>query len=309
MRKSITFNRIRRSYYKKRYVFVDEEGIYYFWQFVFFKPYAELEIIPFKLEEGKFVEADTNKLDELEKYLEQRLLNKTESEIQDFFEYINSLKFTIPQSIQNKFGDDFCLFLRDNDDEFIYKNPNAKHWSIDFEKIRNNEQEFLKEPDLLPFTIMELGVTLTKSEELIKDGKKISIEEFWKVREKYKKSLIQIIQKKDKIFKKVELNLEKRFFESLKEIESKKICDYEIDATIEVYDAPIEECYEPILEIFYTDMIFKDKEPYHLNMYGLDLKVSWIYWHLIYSLGLRAIESEFYFLSDIEVRNQMLFRF
>ncbi len=308
MTASIIFNKIQRPYYKKRYIFVDKEGIYYFWQFMFSEFLVELEIIPFRLEEGKFVETDTNKLDELVKYLKLRLLNKTESQMQDFLEYINSLEFNVPKSIQKKFGDEFCLFLRDNDNEFIYKDPNAKHWIIDFEKIRNNEQDFLKEPDLLPFTITELGVTLTKNEELIKDGNKISIEEFWKVREKYKTNLIPIIQRKDEIFKKIELNLEKRFFESLKEIESKKIFDYEIDATIEVYDAAIEECYEPILNIFYTDLIFQDKEPYSLSLYGLNLRVSRICWYLIDSLGLKAIEQEFYFWSDIEVKNQMFFR-
>jgi len=169
----------------RRYVFVDEEGIYYVWQFWFSEFGANLEITPFILEDEKFVETQTDKAEELIEYLKHRLLNKTELEIREFCKYLTFLELNIPKTIEEKFGERFCNFLHDRDKKFIYQDPNAKHWIIDFEKIKNNDPDFLKEPPLLPFTITELGVTLTKEEELLKDGKKINVDKFWKIVEEY----------------------------------------------------------------------------------------------------------------------------
>jgi len=164
----------------------------------------------------------------------------------------------------------------------------------------------LKEPNLFPFFISELGVTLTKDLKLKKSGKSLSIEEFWKIYEEYKLSLIPIIKRKDKILRKVEEDLERRFFESLKEIKSKKICDYEIDPKVEVFDTLLG--YEPIFTIHYIEEMFKDKSPYSLNFYGLDLKVGRLCWYVIDAFGLESVNTKFYYWSDIEIKNQKFFK-
>ena len=292
---------------KERYVFVDEEEIYYLWQF-WFSPYGgELEITAYKKDSEKFVEIETNKLDELKKYLKSKLLNKTEAEIREFCQYLSFRGLSVQDSVKTKFGEDFCLFLQDEDSEFIYQDPNAKHWIIDFEKVRNNELEFLKEPKLLPFTITELGVTLTKDEKLTKDGKSITIDEFWKTVDKYKKDLIPLIQQKDKILRKIEEDLKRRYFQSLENMKSQKnISDFEIEMKFDVYDTLNGDV--PIMNILCSKRMFEDDMLWSLNLYGIDLKVGRFCWYLIDSLGLRSIQKEFFFWSEIKVRNQKFFK-
>ena len=54
---------------KERYVFVDEEEIYYLWQFWFSSYGGELEITAYKKGSEKFVEIETSKINALRKYL------------------------------------------------------------------------------------------------------------------------------------------------------------------------------------------------------------------------------------------------
>ena len=193
----------------------------------------------------------------------------------------------------------------DRDSEFIYTDPYAKHWVIDFDKVRNKEMDFLKEPELLPFTFSELGVTVTKECELVKNGKRIDIDGFEKAEEEYKKSLIPIIEQKDKIFQKIEKDLYTRFMATLKELESKKINDYEIEPQIMVFDTLLG--YEKILNIWYAKEIFEDREPYSLGIFGLDLKVCHLTWRLLDTLGIRAAQVKFSFWSEVRVMDQKFF--
>ena len=298
----------RKPFLSKRYVFVDEEGIYYFWQFWSSSYAISLEIFSYKLEAGKFIEIETKKVEELVDYLVLRLSNSTQQEIDAFYKYIAFLEFTIPASFKKKFGEKLCYFLQDRDRKFIYQDPNAKHWIIDFEKVRNNEIKFLKEPDLLPFTITELGVTLTKDEKLTKDGKTITIDEFWNTVKEYKKGLIPLIKQKDKIMRKIEEDLKRRYFESLREIENKKhISDYEIEIEFEVFDTLNSD--EPVLKILFTEGMFEDNEPYSLSLFGIDMQVGRLCWYFLDGLGLQSIQKKFFFWSEIKVRNQKFFEF
>lgn len=298
----------RKPFLSKRYVFVDEEGIYYFWQFWSSSYAISLEIFSYKLEAGKFIEIETKKVEELVDYLVLRLSNSTQQEIDAFYKYIAFLEFTILASFKKKFGEKLCYFLQDRDRKFIYQDPNAKHWIIDFEKVRNNEIKFLKEPDLLPFTITELGVTLTKDEKLTKDGKTITIDEFWNTVKEYKKGLIPLIKQKDKIMRKIEEDLKRRYFESLREIENKKhISDYEIEIEFEVFDTLNSD--EPVLKILFTEGMFEDNEPYSLSLFGIDMQVGRLCWYFLDGLGLQSIQKKFFFWSEIKVRNQKFFEF
>ncbi|WP_201337540.1 MULTISPECIES: hypothetical protein [unclassified Nitratiruptor] len=303
---SLRICNINRSNSQMSRVFVDEEGIYYLW--ILYSGYPDLEIVPFKKENNKFIEIKTPKVDELYDYLRFRFCNETVFEIEKLFESLlwDYSKFTIPKNIVEKFGEKFCeYFLRDRDNEFIFLDPYAKHWIIDFEKVRNQEKEFLQEPELLPFTITELGVTLTKDLELQKDGKNLSIEEFWKVYDEYRLSLIPIAKKKDKIFRKIEEDLGKRVKESLREIKSKKISDYNIEIQVKVFDTLLG--YEQFLELFYTEEMFEDGVLYHLRELN-NMEVCRLFWHVIEFFGLRIITTELSFWSEITIDNQKFFR-
>ena len=274
---------------QRRYVFVDEEGIYYLWKFRFFKYRAGLEIVPFKMKDGIFVEMQTDKAKELIEYLKPKLLNKTAQQIQTFCEDLTFLKLDVPKSIEEKFGEKFCNFLYDRDKEFIYQDPNAKHWIIDFEKIRNNEPDFLKVPDLFPFMITELGVTLKEDGELFKDGKKITIERFWEIVKEYKSSLIPFIKSKDKILRKIEKDLKRRYDETLRQLENnKKISDFEIEPKIEILDILLSD--EPLHTINYGRSMSEVDELWSLGLFGIDLKVSWLCRFQLEALGLRSIQ-------------------
>lgn len=302
---NLTFCNVNK-YDQNRFIFVDEEGIYYFWQFTFSEYMADLEIVPFKKENEKFIKIKTHKVEELITYLKSKLINKTEQEIREFFKYITFLEFTIPASFKTKFGEKFCHYLQDRDNRFIYQDPNVKHWIIDFEKVRNNEPEFLKQPNLLPFTITELGVTLTKDEKLKKDGKTITIDEFWNTVKEYKKGLIAPIKQKDKIMRKIEEDLKRRYFESLREIENKKhISDYEIEIEFEVFDTLNSD--EPVLKILFVEGMFEDNEPYSLSLFGIDMQVGRLCWYFLDGLGLQSIQKKFFFWSEIKIRNQKFF--
>ena len=294
------------KFYQKRFVFVDEEGIYYFWQLSFSEFGASIEIVPFIKKENRFIQTETPKVGELIGYLKWRLEDKNAKEIRDFFYALSFRTFSIPKGLMEKFGEEFCEKLAyDHDSEFIYTDPYAKHWVIDFAKVRNKEMDFLKEPELLPFTFTELGVTVTKECELMKNGKTISIDGFEKAREEYKKNLVPIIKQKDRIFRKIEKDLYARFMATLKKLESKKISDYEIEPQILVFDTLLG--YDELLRVWYTKEIFEDREPYSLSIFGLDLGVCHLTWRLLDTLGLRAVQAKLSFWSEVRVREQKFF--
>ncbi len=60
------------KFYQKRFVFVDDEGIYYFWQLYFTEFGATLEIVPFIKKENRFIQIEMPKVSELTDYLKWR---------------------------------------------------------------------------------------------------------------------------------------------------------------------------------------------------------------------------------------------
>ena len=176
---------------------------------------------------------------------------------------------------------------------------------LDFEKIKNKEDNFFKEPDIFPFFIPEVEVTLTKDARLLKNGNEITIEKFWQLYEEYKTSLISIIKKKDKVLRKIELDLKKRFVESFEELKNKKISDYEIDPKVEIFDTLLG--YEPIYTIFYGKREFTEHDLCDLKLHGMDLKVCYLFWCIIDYFGLKSINTRFYYWSEIKIQNQKFF--
>jgi hypothetical protein len=303
----ITFNNIRKCFFKKRYIFIDEENIYYFWQIYFSEFGSTLEIVPFKYDGKKFVEIKTSKVELLIDYLKFMLIDKNPKEIRKFFNYLQSLKFSLSDIQREKLGDNFCrFFIRDRDDKFIFLDTYAKHWIIDFKKIKNRDKHILKEPKIFPFYIPEVKVTITEDAKILKNDQEINIDNFWEIYEEYKKSLIPLIKKKDQIFRKIEEDLKVRFYKTQKQLKNSKIFDYEIDAVIYVYDGLLN--YEDILRISYSQYSFEDNYQYDLHFYGFDMKVSSLMWNLIDNFGIRIIPTKLSFWSEIETKNQKSFK-
>ena len=73
------------KFYQTRFVFVDDEGIYYFWQLYFSEFGTTLEIVSFIKKENRFIQTETPRVAELIEYLNWRLQDRSAKEIRDFF--------------------------------------------------------------------------------------------------------------------------------------------------------------------------------------------------------------------------------
>ena len=313
MNNTLRLCNIRKYGITDRYIFVDEDNIHYFWDLGFSEYGIDIEIFAFKKYKDTFIEIKTPKVQQLIEYLKFRLLDKTPKEIEDFFVNLSSLqwkRFSVPYITEKKLGKEFCdRYFRDRDAEFILLDPNAKHRMIDFDKIKKKERDFIKEPTVFPFVIPEVHVIVTNEGELIKDGKTITLKEFEEAYKEYKKALIPTIKRKNKIMRKIEEDLRKRTFESLDELKRKKISDYEIEAKVEVYDGLLS--YEPILTVDYPEFTMGRGEYSLCSLkhapYEIDIEICYLFWRVIDTFGLRAVETKFTYWSEIKKHNQKFF--
>ena len=118
--------------------------------------------------------------------------------------------------------------------------------------------------------------------------------------------MIPLIKSKDKILKKIEEDLKRRYYKSLKELENnKKISDFEIEAKVDIYDTLFDGI--PIYTLHYGESMFEDDEPWTLSLFGIDLKVGRLCWYQLEALGLRSIQKRFYYWSEVKIRDQKFF--
>jgi len=297
----------KKDFFMSRYIFRDKEGFYYLWQLVFSEYGLCIEITAMKQKKGEFLVVQTPKVGVLIAYLKDMLSTKNSTFIKDFFETIALFEFKIDKKYRAIFGDKFCnTFLCEQDREFILRETNAKHLVIDFAKIKKREKVFYFQPEIFPLYIPQVGVTLTNEAKLFKDSYEITIELFWDLYETYKKTLIQEISQKDKIFLKIEKDLEARYNKMLKQMKTEKIADYEVEAEISVYDGFLSE-YE-ILNIIFSKYSFNAKNSYSLeSVYGIDIKVGSIFYFLIDRFGIEVVKTKLHYFSEIKISNQKFF--
>jgi len=126
------------------------------------------------------------------------------------------------------------------------------------------------------------------------------------------KDLRLIIEQKDKIFRAIEMDLVKRYLLTLKELQiNKTIHDFEISPEISIFK--INGDGNPFTTIYYSghhlnkDIHNKDNNLYNLNIFGIDLKICNMTWHMIDKVGLNNIDSKFIYWSNIEILNQKFF--
>ena len=295
-----------KNFLMSRYIFMDEEGFYYLWQLDSSEYGLSIEITAMKRNEDNFIVVETPKTELLVAYLTDILASKENAFVSNFFESITFFEFSIDEKYSDAFGEKFCnTFLAEQDREFTQRDRYAKHLIIDFEKIQKRELLFFSQPELFPLYISEIDVTLTKDTKLLKDSHEISIEQFWKFYDEYKVPLTQEIKRKDKIFLSIEKDLENRYLKALKQIKQEKICDYEVEAYITIFDGFLND-YE-ITKILFCKRTFEDKEPYSLALYDLDIKVGRVMYHLIDTFGLKIVTVKLSLWSEVEIQNQKFF--
>ncbi len=213
---------------------------------------------------------------------------------------VKFISFDVPKDAVKKLGEKFCnYFIRDNDRFLFYKDKYAKYFLIDWKKLEKNEFPFIQ-PKLFPFYITHLDVLIDENYDIYHKNKKITTKDVYKLENEYKKSLIPVIDKKNKIYNAFIADLEKKYFRTKKFLENMNLWDYNLEAHIEFFD--IGDCI-----IFEECMNYEtfDASSCSLSLYGLDMQVNFLLWRLIDAFGLRIVTAKIYIWSEIKTDLQM----
>ena len=118
------------------------------------------------------------------------------------------------------------------------------------------------------------------------------------------KQLEKIIKQKDKIFHSIQKDQQKRYKKLLSQLQNDTtIQEYEIKATIEVYDKSSQKLLTTIYSTFLEDMQLYDLK----NIYNIDLKACQITYMILQDLGLNGIKQKLIIWSDVVIKNQKYF--
>ncbi|MRI59019.1 MAG: hypothetical protein C6H99_05890 [Epsilonproteobacteria bacterium] len=159
-------------FYRKRFVFNDAYGNYYFIQLEPSEFGFDVEVIGF---DAKMQPMRNDKVASLAKFLKGCEL--------EFFRSLAGLAFDV--KIVGGLSERFVRhFLREKDREFIFCDPGAKHWIIDFAAIAKGEWQVVQ-PKLFPWHIKEVDVAVMEDGRLVRDGEPIGEERFWELYERY----------------------------------------------------------------------------------------------------------------------------
>lgn len=301
----ITVSGLHKHFTRRRYIFVDKEEIYYFWQLNYSAWGLHIEIVAMKQTKDDFITIKTPKSEKIGDYLKEIFFEKSDAFIGDFFEKISFYEFEIPPIHTHILGEKFKnKFLLEQDIEFIFRDKFAKHLIIDFDKIENRDLCFFYQPKLFPLYIPEIDVTVTEEAELFQGTELISLDYFWLVYEKYLYTLQEKIKYKDKIFSSIEKDLKKRRRKAVSQIKVEEIHDYKIDTYLTIFDGFLN---DEILNIIFLKDFFDDTEGYSLSLYGLDINVGMIMYRLIDTYGLKIILPKLSYCSELKIRNQKFF--
>jgi len=274
-------------FYQKRFIFNDADGNCYFIQLEPNEFGFDIEVIGF---DAKLQPMSSDKVILLAKFLQRRDIA--------FFQQLTNRELTLPHMIHERLSERFIrMFLKEKDREFIFRDKDAKHWIIDFASIAKG-QWCIVQPKLFPWHIQEVNVTLLEDGRLFKDVKEIDEEHFWRLYDAYLASLKPKIAQKDSICRQIEMDLQKRS----ETLSVTNAADVEKEARVDVLDTWF--CYEPLLRVHYPAF---DHDKCSLQLYGIDMEVSYLLWRVVDAFGLEAIEHELYYWSEVEVISQKFF--
>jgi hypothetical protein len=283
------------------FVFVDDEKIYYL---LYLDNRGSVFINTYKFENDKVIEYETSKKAILEKYFDfWKFLNELER-LKYILNLRLSLEYKIPQKAINKLGKNFCFrFIKDLDERFLFQDKFAKHFILDFEAIENNKEIFFKQPEIFPFYIGYLDIWVTENYKIIKNNVEITPRNVFQLEEEYKRNLIPLIKKKDKIYRAVQKDSIKKYFKTKEFLNSMNICDKNIEIKITFFDIAGNDVYFNE----WSETAFKNLM-YDLKFWGIDIKISRLLWGLIDKFGIRIVETKLNVWSEIKTDLQMFYR-
>ena len=189
------------------------------------------------------------------------------------------------------------------DERFLFQDKFAKHFILDFDTIENNKEIFFKQPEIFPFYISYLDVWITKDYKIIKNSTEITTNDVIQLEEEYKKNLIPLIKKKDKIYRAVQKESIKKYFKTKEFLNSMNICDKNIEIKITFFDIAGNDIYFNI----YSEVTYK-RQIYDLKFWGIDIEVSRLLWGLIDKFGTRIVEAKLNVWSEIKTDLQMFYK-
>jgi len=265
------------------FVFVNNENYYLisFGDYIFINSY--------KFKNDKLVK---NKVDK--KVIEYFKFYENLS-LKDRKEYIFYLKRTLDYHIpkaKQKFGEKFCnMFINDYDKQFLYQDKYAKHFILNF------KEKFFKQPKIFPFYISYLDVWISEDYKIFKNNQEISVDDVFRLYDKYKTNLTQTLIKKNKIYLAIEKRIKKQYFLQKKFLNSQKMCDFNLEIEIKFFDIA-----ENVVFIDFCNK-YTFNSVYDFN----NIPISRLFWHLIDKFGIRIITAKLKVWSEIKSDLQMFY--
>ncbi|AZV46108.1 hypothetical protein C3L23_02120 [Nautilia sp. PV-1] len=283
------------------FVFVDKENIYYLLNL---DDRYGVFINTFRFENGKVAEFETPKKEVFEKYFSfWKNLSNVEKR-----DYIYNLCFALNYKISKRalktLGEDFCFrYLRDLDEHFLFQDKFAKHFILDFKAIEQGREVFYRQPKLFPFYISYLDIWITEDYKIIKNNTEITTNDVFQLEEEYKKSLIPLIKKKDKIYRAVQKDSIKKYFKTKEFLKSMNICDKNIEIIITFFDIAGNDIHFNTC----SEVTF-ERQIYDLKFWGINVEISRLLWGLIDKFGIRIVEAKLNVWSEIKTDLQMFYK-
>jgi len=260
-----------------------------------------INVNAFEIKDEKFYEIENENIKKLINYFNDYVYSKRCWH--KFIDLELSLNYKIPQQAKKKLGDKFCRFIRDYDLHCLHQDINAKHFIPNWNAIEKNEQNFFIQPKLFPFYISYLDVMIDKNYNVYYKNQKIKPDEVFEIENEYKKSLIPLIKKKDKVYQALMNDLENKYYKTKKFLKSINLWDYNLDGHIEFFDIAGNAIFEEWIHFETYDL-----DPCSLKLYGLDIDVSYIFWRLIDAFGLRIVTAKIDVWSEVKTDLQMSYK-
>ena len=279
---------------KNSFVFVNNENYY----LIYFDE-SDVYLNSYRFDNDKLVEieVDDSLIDYFSFYRNLSLIEKKKY----IWNLEDKLRFDIPKNI---FSDEFCdKFLVDLDQYFLYQDRYAKHFILDFEAIKNKKERFFKEPKLFPFYISYLDVMIDENYKIYKNNQEISENEVFKLDEEFRKNLIPIIKKKNRIFLAITNKLKKDYYAQKSFLDAQKLSDYNLDIEITIFDI----AGNILFNLLCGEYLFNE-DIYNLNIFGIDMNVNKLFWRIIDSFGIRIVNAKLDIWAEVKSDLQMSYK-
>ena len=304
-----TLCKCRINVYDERIVFADENGLLYLWEAdEGLSGGINIYITAFAFnEKGTLEEVDTPRIKLLIEHIKRKEKTLSKKELRDYLRSIYTYEFEIPNMHWLNLGYRICRwYIKDTDEELIFGYTDAKHATIDFEKLEKEDILHIETPPLFPYEIKEAGVIITEDARLLtQEGEQITAEEFDRRYDAFRRRTLPKLQEKEQELEKIQNRLGENFFLAkhwLEQVENDDECDPL--STIDVYDK-ISDTGIPIQKIYFSEVSFTDTEKYSFSYWGFpEFKICNLFYYLFERLGYRLLDAKLTLYLDVEMMLQ-----